>query len=62
MLAQYRLENYDDPLPPLENVAPPKDNDVHHSMNFLPNAHLQIADLFLMGDAVQHCAETCDPD
>lgn len=62
VLVQYRLENYNNPLPPVENVAPPKDNDVHHAMNFLPNAHLQIAQLFLEGDVVQVCDDTCDPD
>jgi hypothetical protein len=62
VLAQYRLADYDKPLPPFENLAPASDNDVHHSMNFLPNAHLQIAQLFLQGEVVQYCEGTCDPD
>ncbi len=62
VLNQYRLENYNNPLPPAENMAPPKDNDVHHAMNFLDNCHLQIAELFFTGDAVQYCSDTCDPE
>lgn len=62
VLSQYRLVNYDNPLPPKENMAAPKDNDVHHAMNFLDNCHLQIAELFFNGDAIQYCTDTCDPD
>lgn len=62
VLNQYRLENYDNPAPPKENMAPGKDNDVHHAMNFLPNCHQQIAELFFTGDAVQYCEDTCDPN
>lgn len=62
VVSQYRLEGYDMPLPPKENIAPGKDNDVHHAMNFLPNCHQQIAELFFTGDATQYCSETCDPD
>ena len=61
-VSQYRLDGWDMPLPPAGNVAPNKDNDVHHAMNFLPNCHLQIAELFLQGDSVQYCTDTCDPD
>jgi len=62
VLDQYRLENYNNPAPPKENMAPGKDNDVHHAMNFLPNCHEQIAELFFTGDAVQYCEDTCDPN
>lgn len=62
VLTQYRLDYYDKPLPPKDNVAPAKDNEVHHNMNFLDNAHLQIAHLFYEGEARQYCADSCDPD
>ncbi|MFO0587911.1 MAG: hypothetical protein U0441_10245 [Polyangiaceae bacterium] len=62
ILSQYRLADYDNPEPPAGDIAPASDNGVHHAMNFLPNCHLQIAELFFNGDAQQYCSEACDPD
>lgn len=62
VLAQYRLPNFDQPAPPLNNTPPADDNGVHYEMNFLSNVHAQIADLFLKSEVVQHCDKECDPD
>ncbi|EYF08486.1 hypothetical protein [Chondromyces apiculatus] len=61
-LAQYRMEGYDDPAPPEENLPPEADNNVHHDMNFLPNVHEQIFRLWLQGEIHQVCDGPCDPD
>lgn len=62
VLVQYRLENFDKPLPPHDNVPPYEDNGVHHAMNFLPNVHAQIARLWFDGQVEQYCEGACDPD
>lgn len=62
VLVQYRLPNYNTPEPPKNNTPPASDNGVHYEMNFLPNVHQQIADLFLNGQVVQHCDQECDPN
>ncbi|HSN99267.1 MAG TPA: hypothetical protein VLS89_13320, partial [Candidatus Nanopelagicales bacterium] len=61
-LAQYRMERWDDPAPPEENLPPAEDNGVHHDMNFLPNVHQQIFQLWLEGEVRQFCDGACDPD
>ncbi|AKT39244.1 hypothetical protein [Chondromyces crocatus] len=61
-LAQYRMANYDKPAPPEENLPPSEDNGVHHDMNFLPNVHQQIFQLWLGGEIRQFCDGPCDPD
>ena len=40
----------------------PAPNDVHHDMNFLPNAQDQIGILFLTGEIANVCDGSCDPD
>jgi hypothetical protein len=62
VLVQFRLPNYDKPLPPEDNVPPAQDNDVHHDMNFLPNAQAQIVKLWFEGAVEQSCDGPCDPD
>jgi hypothetical protein len=62
VLAQYRMEGYDDPLSPDENLPPEGDNGVHHDMNFLPNVHEQILHLWFEGEVKQFCDGACDPD
>lgn len=62
VLAQYRMENFDDPAPPKENLPPEADNQVHHGMNFLPNVHQQIFTLWLQGEVRQFCDGACDPE
>jgi hypothetical protein len=62
VLAQYRLKEYNMPLPPDNDTPPDSDNGVHHAMNFLPNVHSQIAKLWFEGAAAQVCDGPCDPD
>lgn len=62
VLVQYRLPDFDQPLPPRVNLAPDQDNGVHHEMNFLPNVHQQIGTFLLEGVVELYCDDTCDPD
>jgi hypothetical protein len=61
-VVQYRMERWDDPFPPETNVPPGAENDVHHDMNFLPNAQDQIGVLFITGEIANVCEGSCDPD
>jgi hypothetical protein len=61
-VVQYRMEGWDDPFPPETNMPPEEENDVHHDMNFLPNAQDQIGVLFLTGEIANVCEGSCDPD
>jgi hypothetical protein len=61
-LAQYRMDAFDDPEPPEQNIPPAEDNGVHHDMNFLPNVHQQILSLWLQGEVRQFCDGPCDPE
>jgi hypothetical protein len=62
VLAQYRLANYDNPLPPEGDLSPASDNNVHYDMNFLPNAQEQLAELWLEGIVEQYCKAACQPN
>lgn len=61
-VTQFRMEGWDDPFPPDTNEPAEEENGVHHDMNFLPAAHLQIATLFFQGQVTMPCSGTCDPD
>jgi hypothetical protein len=61
-VVQYRMEGWDDPFPPETNMPPDAENDVHHDMNFLPNAQDQIGLLFITGEIQNVCEGSCDPD
>ena len=62
VLAQYRLDNWDDPAPPEENVPPSSDNGVHYEMVFLEHVTQQAAHFLLTGEIEQLCEGPCDPD
>lgn len=62
VLVQYRLDNWDDPAPPEENVPPAKDNGVHSDMVFLPHVMEQVAHFMATDEVVQFCDGACDPD
>lgn len=62
VLVQYRLDNWDDPAPPEENVPPSADNGVHSEMVFLPHVLEQAAHFLETGEVVQYCDDACDPD
>ncbi len=59
---QFKLDNFDNPAPPLTNTPPESDNGVHYDMNFLPSAQAQIGALFLSGKVVNVCDGECDPN
>jgi len=61
-LQQFKMQGFDMPFPPKTNQPPGSDNDVHHDMNFLPNAQLQIGLFLLNGTVAEVCDGTCDPD
>ncbi len=61
-VVQFRMDGWDDPAPPSTNTPPSDENGVHHDMNFLPNAHEQIAALLLSGQVLHVCEGACDPD
>jgi len=61
-VVQFQMEGWDDPFPPETNMPPSEENDVHHDMNFLPNAQTQIGALFFTGKIINVCDGTCDPD
>lgn len=59
---QFKMDGWDMPFPPKDNLPPEKDNDVHHGMNFLPKAQEQIGLLFFTGNVAAVCDGVCDPD
>ena len=61
-LAQYEIEGWGSPEPPAANLPAKTDNGVHAGLNLLPNAHLQIAKLWLDGTVDQLCKGPCNPD
>lgn len=61
-LTQFRMDGWDMPEPPDENIPPDAENNVHHDMNFLPKAHEQIASIFFSGVVSMPCEDSCDPD
>lgn len=61
-VTQFRMDGWDMPFPPDTNTPPDAENDVHHEMNFLPSAQLQIASVLLTGTVPLPCDGTCDPD
>ncbi|NUP12545.1 MAG: hypothetical protein HOW73_41405 [Polyangiaceae bacterium] len=61
-VVQFQMEGWDDPAPPQTNTPPSAENNVHHDMNFLPNAQAQIASLLFGGSVVSVCDGVCDPD
>ena len=54
-----RVEAY---RPPLTNVLPAEDNDVHFRANLLPATLAQLIHLLEEGEIEQYCEGPCDPD
>jgi hypothetical protein len=62
VLVHYKLDDFDDPLPPSSNLPPSGENGVHHAMNFVETAQAQIGYLFVSGVVQNFCVGPCDPD
>jgi hypothetical protein len=62
VLVQYRLANWDKPVPPKDNVCPSKDNGVHSDMVFLPHVMQQALHFLETGEVLHLCDGPCDPE
>jgi hypothetical protein len=51
-----------DPLPPLQNLAPEDDNGAHGSIADGPAVQQILTEFLLTGRVVHHCDGPCDPE